>query len=65
MFQVKVTIANPGDPARAFEEPFWVDTRALYSFAPEDRLHAIGIQPRSVPLLVISRIDENGASATR
>lgn len=46
MFQVKVTIANPGDPARAFEEPFWVDTGALYSFAPEDRLHAIGIQPR-------------------
>ncbi|MCC6358236.1 MAG: hypothetical protein IT450_05800 [Phycisphaerales bacterium] len=46
MFQVKVTVANPGDPARAFEEPFWVDTGALYSFAPEDRLHAIGIQPR-------------------
>ncbi len=46
MFQVKVTIANPGDPARAFEEPFWVDTGALYSFAPEDRLHAIGILPR-------------------
>lgn len=43
MFQVKVTVANPQTPEQSFQEPFWVDTGALYSFAPEDRLHAIGV----------------------
>jgi len=46
MFQVNVTVGNPSDPARSFDESFWVDTGALYSFAPEDRLQAIGIVPK-------------------
>lgn len=46
MFQVQVTIANPQSPKPLFQEPFWVDTGALYSFAPEDRLHNIGIVPK-------------------
>ncbi len=46
MFKVKVTLANPRSPEQSFEEPFWVDTGALYSFAPEDRLHAIGVVPK-------------------
>jgi predicted aspartyl protease len=46
MFQVQVTVGNPQSPQRSFREPFWVDTGALYSFAPEDRLHAIGIEPK-------------------
>ncbi|MFH1107640.1 MAG: hypothetical protein V1790_00360 [Planctomycetota bacterium] len=46
MFQVQVTVANPQSPERLFQEPFWVDTDALYSFAPEDRLHGIGIAPK-------------------
>jgi len=46
MFQVNVKVANPQDPAKLFEEPFWVDTGALYSFVPEDRLHAIGLSPK-------------------
>lgn len=46
MFQVKVTVANPQSPERSFQGPFWVDTGALYSFAPEDRLQAIGIAPK-------------------
>ena len=46
MFQVKVTVANPLAPERSFQDPFWVDTGALYSFAPEDRLHTIGIVPK-------------------
>lgn len=46
MFQVRVTTSHPGDPARAFQDPFWVDTGTLYSSEPEARLHAIGIQPR-------------------
>ncbi len=46
MFQVKVAVANPQSPERSFEAPFWVDTGALYSFAPEDQLRAIGIVPK-------------------
>jgi hypothetical protein len=45
MFKVRVTVSNPADAARSFEEDFWVDTGALYSFVPEDRLYAIGIEP--------------------
>jgi hypothetical protein len=46
MFQVKVAISNPQSPERALKDLFWVDTGALYSFAPEDRLRAIGIEPK-------------------
>jgi predicted aspartyl protease len=43
MFQVSVRVSNPVEPSQSFTEKFWVDTRALYSFIPEDRLDAIGI----------------------
>ncbi len=45
MFQVKVRVANPADPQRWFEELFWVDTGALYSFVPGNRLQEIGLAP--------------------
>ena len=45
MFQVKVKVANPSQPEKFFEEMFWVDTGALYSFVPEDRLQSIGLKP--------------------
>lgn len=45
MFKAKVKILNPGDPKRFFEEDFSVDTGALYSLVPEDRLQAIGVEP--------------------
>jgi clan AA aspartic protease len=45
MFKVAVKVANPAAPSRFFEEDFWVDTGALYSFVPEDRLEAIGLTP--------------------
>lgn len=45
MFQIRVKVANPADPERFFEEDFWVDTGALYSFVPEDRLKEIGLEP--------------------
>lgn len=45
MFQVAVRLSNPHDPSRFFDEKFWVDTGAFYSFVPEDRLHDIGIAP--------------------
>lgn len=45
MFQVRVKTANPADPKRFFEEDFWVDTGALYSFVPQGRLREIGLEP--------------------
>ena len=45
MFQIGVTVANPADASRNFAERFWVDTGALYTFIPEDRLHAITVEP--------------------
>jgi len=45
MFQVRVKVANPADPSRSFEENFWVDTGALYSFVPDHRLLEIGLEP--------------------
>jgi predicted aspartyl protease len=45
MFTVRVTLQNPLDPSRSFDEDFWVDTGAIYSFVPEDRLHEIGLEP--------------------
>jgi len=45
MFKVPVKVTNPADPQRFFEEEFWVDTGALYSFVPENRLQEIGLAP--------------------
>ena len=45
MFQIKVQVANTEDRAKSFEEMFWVDTGALYSYVPEDRLHELGVLP--------------------
>ena len=45
MFQVAVSVANPADSSRAFEEKFWVDTGAFYTLIPGDRLEAIGVIP--------------------
>jgi hypothetical protein len=45
MFQIRVKVANPAERSRFFEENFWVDTSALYSFVPKGRLKEIGISP--------------------
>ena len=45
MFKVRLTVANPNDPTKCFDEDFWVDTGAIYSFAPAKRLEAIGVEP--------------------
>lgn len=54
MFQVVVRVINPREPTRFFEEPFWVDTGALYTFVPEDRLRAIGIEPLRARELILA-----------
>jgi hypothetical protein len=46
MPQVTVRVERPDDPERFFSEKLWVDTRTLYTFIPEDRLHALEIEPR-------------------
>jgi predicted aspartyl protease len=48
MFQIRVRVSNPTDRSRFFEEDFWVDTGALYSFVPEGRLNEIGVGPLHV-----------------
>jgi len=54
MFQVRAKVANPADPDRSFEEDFWVDTGALYTFVPEDRLMEIGIEPLHTRELILA-----------
>jgi predicted aspartyl protease len=45
MFKKKVKVSNSTNPKQFFEEEFWIDTGALYSFVPEDYLEKIGIEP--------------------
>lgn len=54
MFQVAVTVTNPRDASRSFAERFWVDTGALYTFIPEDRLEEIGITPLRTRELILA-----------
>jgi len=54
MFQVRVRVSNPSDRSRFFDEDFWVDTGALYSFIPEGRLNDIGILPLRTRELILA-----------
>jgi len=44
---VTVTIRNPADPEKAWEGLFLVDTGAVDSLVPKDRLEAIGLNPKA------------------
>lgn len=54
MFKKKVRISNGKSPERWFEDEFWVDTGALYSYIPAERLEAIGAQPTATRNLVLA-----------
>lgn len=54
MMKKRVTVRNTKDPTRCFEEQFWVDTGALYSFVPEDLLERIGVEPSATRTLVLA-----------
>lgn len=54
MFQIRVRVSNPAERSRFFEENFWVDTEALYSFVPEARLQEIGISPMRARELILA-----------
>ena len=43
---VTVRIVNPGEPNRSWEGLFLVDTGAIDSLVPRDRLESIGLKPK-------------------
>lgn len=58
---VRVRLTNLADAARWFDDDFVVDTGAVVSFAPADKLRAIGIAPsRREPFLLA-----DGSTVTR
>ena len=54
MFKVRVKVSNPQQPEHCFEDDFWVDTGALYTFVPEDRLAGIGLVPLHTRELILA-----------
>jgi predicted aspartyl protease len=54
MFKKKVRLSNSRKPKLSFEEEFWIDTGALYSFVPEDYLQRIGVQPAATRRLILA-----------
>ncbi len=54
MFKKKVRISNCKDTERFFDEEFWVDTGALYSFIPEDYLERIGVEAATKRNLILA-----------
>jgi predicted aspartyl protease len=54
MFKKRVKVSNSKKPELFFEEEFWIDTGALFSFVPEDCLLRIGVEPSATRNLVLA-----------
>jgi predicted aspartyl protease len=54
MFKKRVKVSNLRKPELSFEEDFWVDTGALYSFIPENYLEQIDAEPSATRDLVFA-----------
>ncbi len=54
MFRRKVRVSDVKSSSPFFEEEFWVDTGALYSFVPEDCLERIGVEPSTKRNLILA-----------
>lgn len=54
MFKKKVRVSNIKKPELFFEEEFWIDTGAIYSFVPEDYLQKIGVEPYATRNLILA-----------
>jgi hypothetical protein len=54
MFQQRVRVLNSKKPELSFEEEFWVDSGAVYSFVPEDYLERIGVEPSATRRLIFA-----------
>ena len=52
MFKKKVIVSNTKDDSKSFEDEFWIDSGAAYSFIPEDYLEKIGFEPSETRSLV-------------
>jgi hypothetical protein len=50
----KVKVSNIRKPELSFEENFWVDPRALYSFSPEDYLERLQVEPSATRGLIFA-----------
>jgi clan AA aspartic protease len=54
MFKKKIKVSNSKKPELFFEEEFWVDTGALYSFVPQEFLEKIEVEPAAARNLVLA-----------
>ncbi|MBI3921218.1 MAG: hypothetical protein HY318_07360 [Armatimonadetes bacterium] len=54
MFKKRVRLSNSRYPDRFFEQDFWIDTGALYSFVPEDCLEGIDVEPAVTRNLILA-----------
>jgi len=54
MFKKRVRVSNSKNPKSFFDEEFWIDTGALYSFVPEDCLQRIGVEPSAPRNLILA-----------
>jgi len=54
MFKKRVKVSNLRKPEMFFEEEFWVDTGALYSFVPEGYLERIEVEPSGTRNLILA-----------
>lgn len=54
MFKKRVRVSNSKKPELFFEEEFWIDTGALYSFVPEDYLERISVESSVTRRLVLA-----------
>ena len=60
MFKKHIRLANMQTSDLFFEDDFWVDTGALYSFVPEDLLFKIKVEPVGTRDLILAdgRVDK-------
>jgi hypothetical protein len=54
MFKQRIKVSNSQNSELFFEEDFWVDTGALYSFVPENLLEQIKVEPVDKRSLVLA-----------
>lgn len=54
MIKKRIRVSHSTKPELFFEEEFWIDTGALYSFVPEDYLERIGVEPSVTRSLIFA-----------
>jgi len=54
MIKKRVKVSNIKNPEFLFEGEFWIDTGALNSFIPEDRLQKIEVEPSATRNVILA-----------